>query len=407
MELQTYLNNMMDPAGLPFYPIIFQVLLVLTFALHITMINLVLGSTVVAIWELGRKNPYGLRLAKALGRVITVGLSIAIVLGVAPLLFVQVIYDPYWYTANTMSAFWAMLFLLVVTLAFYSAYGFYLGNRRAAMENASTRWAWVSLVMLLVAGLFIHMLSMEQLNAPLWKGWLVGPDGTVSVAGGEFHGVSLGRLLHFFIGSLAVTGVFLMLYHWYFRQRADYEQEYLVYVSKRGVSIAFWSLFPAIAAGFWWLGTVPQDFHFVANPFFVLGAIAGVCTTAYIGTSFNKPADRAIPAAIALFATIFVMCCAREGLRMDYAGLNGYSIFNYHVNPDWPSTILFFATFVAGLYVLCFPAVAAFKAGRVPKGQVVTLDPELGKKAVQVMVVWFGVVAALGLVISLKNGALF
>ncbi len=407
MELQTYLNNMMDPAGLPFYPLVFQVLLVLTFALHITMINLVLGSTFVAIWEVGKKTTYSLRLAKALGRVITVGLSIAIVLGVAPLLFVQVIYDPYWYTATTMSAFWAMLFLLVVTVAFYAAYGFYLGNRQADTDTVSVRWAWISLLMLLVAGLFIHMLTMEQLEPQMWKKWLIGQHGVVSVAGGEFHGISLGRLLHFFIGSLAVTGVFMMLYHWYFRDRADYDPGYLEYVSKTGVKLAFWSLFPAIGAGFWWLGTVPDGFHFASNPFFLAGAIMGVCTTAYIGTASEKPAEKAIFSALALFVTIFIMCCAREGLRMDYTGAHGYSIFNYRVNPDWPSTILFFATFLAGLYVLCFPAIAAFKAGKAPKGQVVSLDPSLGKTAVGVMVAWFAVVAALGLFVSLKNGVLF
>ena len=199
----------------------------------------------------------------------------------------------------------------------------------------------------------------------------------------------------------------MMLYHWYFRKRADYEAEYLEYVSRRGVRLAFWSLFPAIGAGFWWLGTVPGDFYFASNPLFVIGAVAGVCTTAYIGSAFDRPADKAVPAALAMFVTILAMCCAREGLRMDYAGVNGYSIFRYHVNPDWPSTVWFFATFLAGLYVLYFPMVAAFKAGRAPRGQVVILDPALGKRSVGVMIAWVVVVVALGLFVSFKNGVLF
>jgi len=115
---------------------------------------------------------------------------------------------------------------------------------------------------------------------------------------------------------------------------------------------------------------------------FLAGAILGVAATAYIGASLYKPQERAIPAALLMFLSIFVMCCAREALRMKYMSQAGYSIYNYPVNADWPSTLLFFATFVMGLFVLYFPAVAAFEAGRVKSGQVATLDPSIGRKAV-------------------------
>ncbi len=407
MDLATYVNAMRDPAGLPFYPIVFQLLLVLTFALHIIMVNLVVGSTFLAIWEIWKRNEYGLKLSKALGRVLTVSLSIAIVLGVAPLLFVQVIYDPFWYTANTMSAFWALMFLVVITVAFYAAYGFYLGNRKSDVTSAKTGWAWVTAGFLLCTGLFIHMLSMEQLMPQHWKEWIVASSGMVSYAGGEFHGIEFGRLLHILIPSFAVTGVFLMLYSAYFSGREDYDEAYLDYVGKKGAWMAFWASAIAIGAGFWWLGLIPADFHFARNPFFLLGAILGVVTTAYIGASISNPKKRALPAAGLMFLTIFIMCCAREALRMKYMSLAGYSIYNYPVNPDWPSTILFFATFVMGLFVLYFPAIAAFQAGRVKAGEIATIDPAIGRKAVAAMIGWFVIVAGLGIIVSLKNGVLF
>ncbi len=407
MDIATYVNSMRDPAGLPFYPIIFQFLLVLTFAMHITMVNLVVGSTFVAIWEVWKKNEHGLRLAKALGRVLTVGMSIAIVLGVAPLLFVQVIYDPFWYTATTLSAFWALMFLVVITLAFYAGYGFYLGNRNADIDSAKTVWALVAGGLLLVTALLIHMLSMEQLMPQHWKDWIVSANGSVSYAGGEFHGIAFGRLLHFLLPSFAVTGVFLMLYSAYFKDREDYDKAYVNYVGQKGAWMALWASVLAIGAGFWWLGLIPSDFHFVRNPLFLLGAAMGVATTAFIGSSIFKPQERAIPAALLMFGTIFVMCCAREALRMKHMSQAGYSIYNYPVNADWPSTILFFATFIMGLFVLYFPAVAAFQAGRAKAGQVVTLDPCIGRKAVSAMIGWFVIVAGLGIIVSIKNGVLF
>ncbi len=407
MDIATYVNSMRDPAGLPFYPIVFQFLLVLTFALHITMVNLVVGSTFLSIWEIWKRNSFGLRLAKALGRVITVGLSVAIVLGVAPLLFVQVIYDPFWYTATSLSAFYALMFLVVITLAFYSAYGFYLGNRNADVASAKTGWALVAAGFLLFTALFIHMLSMEQLMPQHWKQWIVSPSGVVSFSGGEFHGIEFGRLLHFLIPSFAVTGVFLMLYSAYFKDREDYDPDYLDYVGKKGAWMAFWASAIAIGAGFWWLGLTPTGFHFARNPIFLAGAILGVVTTAYLGTSLHKPQERAIPSALLMFSSIFVMCCAREALRMKYMSKAGYSIYNYPVNTDWPSTLLFFATFAMGLFVLYFPALAAFEAGRTKSGQVATLDPSIGKKAVSAMIAWFVIVAGLGIIVSVKNGVLF
>ncbi len=407
MDIATYVNSMRDPAGLPFYPIVFQFLLVLTFALHIIMVNLVVGSTFLAIWEIWKRDSFGLRLSKALGRVITVGMSIAIVLGVAPLLFVQVIYDPFWYTATTLSAFWALLFLVVITLAFYAGYGFYLGNRKAEVNTAKTGWALVAAGLLLFTALFIHMLSMEQLMPQHWKEWIISANGVVSYSGGEFHGVEFGRLLHILIPSFAVTGVFLMLYAAYFKDRGDYDPEYLEYVGQKGAWMAFWASALAIGAGFWWLGLIPQEFHFARNPFFLAGAILGVATTAYIGASVYRPQERAIPSALLMFLTVFVMCCAREALRMKHMSQAGYSIYNYPVNADWPSTILFFATFIMGLFVLYFPAVAAFEAGKVRSGQVATLDPYIGRKAVSAMIAWFVIVAGLGIIVSLKNGVLF
>lgn len=407
MELSLFLNNMRDPAGIPFYPVLFQVLMVLTFAMHITMVNLVIGSTFVALWEAAKKTDNSLRLAKALGRVITVSLSIAIVLGVAPLLFVQVIYDPLWYTANTMSAFYAMLFLVLVTGGFYAAYGFYLGNRKADTSTFSAGWAWLALILMLLAALIIHMLSMEQLMPEEWKGWIITSQGSYLTDGGQFHGIAPGRLLHFMLSSFAVTGVFMMLYGVYFKERPDFDQVYLDYVMRRGAGIAFSFSVVAAVAGFWWAGEIPAEFNFFRNPFFLAGATGGIALTAYLGMAHFNPEKYAVRAAIAMFAVIFVMCAAREGLRMDYASVFGYSVFDYKVNVDWPSTILFLATFVMGLCVLCFPAMAAFKAGRAPTGEVVNIDAAHGKRAVAMMIIWFAVVAGLGIVVSLRNGTLF
>ena len=407
MELSLFLNNLRAPSGVPFYPVIFQALLVLTFALHISMINLAIGSAFTAIAEMGKKTGYGLRLAKALGRSLTVTLSIAIVLGVAPLLFVQVIYDPMWYTANTMSAFWAMFFLVIVTVAFYSAYGFYLGNGKSTVDNSKVFWGMIAAAMLIFAAMVIHMLTMEQMHIQQWKEWALDAYGMPDTGGGAFHGVEIGRLLHFIFPSFAVTGVYLMLYSWYFKNRSDYEEDYLKYVSKKGANMAMIGTVLTVASGFWWAGIIPEDFHFMSNFFFVAGALGGIALLAYLAKTALNPVKHAPHAAIAMFLVILIMCCAREALRMDYVAQAGYTIYDYKVNLNWGSTMLFLLTFLMGLYVMSFPAMVAFKVGRAEKDEVVTINPAIGKRSVIMMIGWFVVVAGLGIIISLKNGTLF
>lgn len=400
-----YVQMMRDPAGLPFYPVVFQLLMVLTFALHILFVNFVVGGMLVALWGRVSGNPHGLRLSKAMARASTVNLSIAIVLAVAPLLFVQVIYDPFWYTANTISAVWAMGFLVAVSLAFYALYLFYLGGKRPGRDG-NPFWLLVALVSAGVAGYIIHSLTMEQLQALQWKG-LVVKGLRVDATGTVLAGFSLPRILHFLLPSVAITGVYIMLYAWYFQGREDYPRDYIQFCGGLGSRLAIWATVGQAAVGVWWLLTLPGRLHFLSNPFFLVGAAAGLCLLGLLIAARSNPVAWAPRLMLMAFVAVFLMSYAREALRMAYVAGIGYSIFDYKVHPDWGSTLLFFLTFLAGLVVLAYPTVVAYHAGRSTKP--LESDPAegLGRAAYGLTILWFVVVAGLGIVISLKNGTLF
>ena len=407
MDLAQFLNGMRDPSGVPFFPVVFQFLMVLTFTLHIVCVNVVVGGLAISIWEAWKGGPYGRRLARGLAKASTIILSVAIVLGVAPLLFVQVIYDPFWYASNTMSAIWAMLFLVWVCTAFYAAYGFYLGNKKGdSYGELKLFWAYVALGAMVLAGITIHTLTMEALLPDMWHKWLIDGNGALLTGGARFHGMALGRLLHFFMASFAVTGVYMILYAWYFSPRPDMEPEYLAFVAKKGVNIALYGTLLAAATGFWWAGEVPESLGFLSNPVFLLSVLAAVIFILYLANSQNDPANHAIPITVLLLITVFVMSYAREILRMKYVGAFDYSIFAYKLNISWGSTLLFFATFVLGLVVLYFPLLCAYKTGRTEPGKVVVIPEKVGSLANILLVGWFIVVAGLGIIISFKNGTL-
>lgn len=56
MDMTLVLNSLRDPAGVPFYPIVFQALYILTWALHIAFVLLTLGGMVVSIIGNMKKN---------------------------------------------------------------------------------------------------------------------------------------------------------------------------------------------------------------------------------------------------------------------------------------------------------------------------------------------------------------
>jgi len=361
MDVHSALIALRDPMGIPFFPWLFQVLMVLTFALHILMVNLVVGGIGLAVYYHGKGGNYGKRWSKTLARCSTINLSIAIVLGVAPLLFIQVIYDPFWYTANAISAWWAMAFLLVITLGFLSLYVFYL--KRSKNPAGFGFFGIFSLVMIVFAGVIMSMFAMQQLLPGKWLSWYV-VNGSLQTLGSGFHAFSLGRFIHFIVPSFINIGIFMMLYAWYFRPRADFDQKYLNWVGSSGVRLAKIAAMIQVVIGLWWLFTVPMNLTFYANPVFLLGAVLGVLVMVMLMVGQKNPDRYAVTMGILSLVAVLGMSAAREVLRMSYLGQFDYSIYAYSVHLDVGSTALFLVTFVMGLVVIAYPIIIVFKLGR-------------------------------------------
>ena len=109
--------SLMDQAGAPAHPLIFLILGVVTFALHIAAVAVTLGALLLAVRGMMSADKNARRLAGTMAFTAKAGVGALVVLGVAPLLFVQVVYDPFWYTSNVLSAGWTIGFLFLLMLA--------------------------------------------------------------------------------------------------------------------------------------------------------------------------------------------------------------------------------------------------------------------------------------------------
>lgn len=404
METSAMLQLLKDPMGVPFYPVVFQILMVLTFALHIMFVNLALGTTcLAALGRLKGEERWG-RLAGGMGQAAAASVSGAILLGVAPLLFVQVIYDPFWYASSNLSAAWAIGFIFILMAGYASLY-----LARDRKGDASAAFAGFALTMFLLAGFIMHVLGFQLLHPEKWLGWYTS-HGAASTAGTVLHDFSIPRFLHFIVPAFAATGVFLMLYSWYFRARADADAAYLDWAGRLGAKMAFHATTIEVVTGFLWLLVLPRELSFHSHPLFVLGVVLGLALLGFLYHAQNRENDHhrfAWPAAAAMLVTILEMAAAREALRVRYLARFGYAIADHRLNLDWGSTALFFGTFVLCLVVLAWILAVAYQSGRVAGPW--EAGPRMrawGKASIGLLVSWLAIVAGLGVVITLRNRGL-
>jgi hypothetical protein len=400
MQTTALIKALEDPMGVPFFPLVFQALMVLTFALHILCVNVTVGAGALAVYGRLTGGDRWKALSLSLAKTVTMAVSAAIVLGVAPLLFVQVIYDPFWYASNSLSGAWVIAFIFIMMGAFGLSYA---SSLRGGKPGAA------ALVLFLLAGFIMHTLNFQALQPEKWLGWYVGPGG-VDPSGTALHDFSVPRFLHFIVPAFAVTGVFLMLFAWYFERRPDADGAQLDWTARLGSGLAYWATAAQMVVGVWFLLSLPDELRFIKNPFFLTGASLGVILFLLLGRIHlsPRPPQRSAPAAAAFTAVVVLaMAAAREALRGAYLGRFGYSMASPRVSLDWGSTALFFGTFVFGLVVLGYILAVAFQSGRVAgRWEAGPRMRAWGNASIGILVAWIVVVAGLGVFITLHNRGL-
>ena len=123
----------LDPNPLPAPYWVFKLLLLVTFLLHILAMNFLLGGSVLALLSkfLPGDKTYRDRIFSDIARKLPVFLPATITLGIAPLLFVQVLYGQFFYTSSAILAWPWFLVLLFLTVAYY---GFYYVSFQSAKQ---------------------------------------------------------------------------------------------------------------------------------------------------------------------------------------------------------------------------------------------------------------------------------
>lgn len=176
--------NSLFPFGLPFPTAFYLVLYVLTFALHQAFMHYVLAGSFYIAWcnlfpvndntpNVGRIANPSYRTEQPLCRCLRdwmpFVLSAAITAGVAPLLFIQIVYPTAFYTANLLLSWRWMIVIPVLIVAFYLLY--LVKSKRYAGWSSAVRTALA--VVIACCFLFVgfcwtanHLISMDAAAWP-------------------------------------------------------------------------------------------------------------------------------------------------------------------------------------------------------------------------------------------------
>jgi hypothetical protein len=193
-----------DPLPLPLPPLILKLLLLLTFILHIVAVNWGVGGAVLSFFHALRGRPEDRALARHAAVLVPPGVTFAITLGVAPLLFVQLSYGQFFYSATVLSAFpWLGLFVFL--MAGYGSLYRFTGSVTAGRIRA---WygALASALLLAVALVLANMTTLST-RPDLWRNLAqISPYGTrLNLADASLWP----RFFHFAAGITASAGMLM------------------------------------------------------------------------------------------------------------------------------------------------------------------------------------------------------
>jgi len=337
---------------------LFHVLLVFTFFLHALFMNLTLGGTLLAaiaqLTARGGDDPRVV-LARRLMGINAYGISFAITTGIAPLLFVQLLYQQYFYAATILIA-WVWLFMLVALMVGYYAVYVYKLKVVAAGRPGGGLWLTVSALTFLAIAMVHVAVNLIHSQPAKWASIAENPW---SILGDPAY---FPRLLHFVLAALGFSG--LVVAWWAVRAaRAGRDPELNAAVAGFAWKWVLVTTFVQVLDGFVLLLVLPR--HVISGLVeggaatlvpLGLAVVLGLGLLMMLARVATQPVEH--PGVVhgmlaAMTLTIAVMSITRHQVRELYLAPVA-SQTTLATAPQWGNFVLFALLLVAGLATVAY-----------------------------------------------------
>lgn len=350
--MQPNLIPAMDPNALPAPYWVFQLLLIVTFVLHILAMNFMVGGAVLALVSKmrSRNRETDDRIFFDVAKKLPVLLPATITLGVAPLLFVQVLYGQFFYTSSILMAWPWFLVLVLLTIAYYGFY--YVSYRRGKHPGSAGGVMLLSVVLIFLIGFaFSNNLTLSQTPAR-WGAKYFGHSGGWNLNLSE--PTLIPRFLHFMVAAVAVGGLLLVFMAWaHWKRDHAYARQLLQF----GGKAFMYATMAQMVVGVVFLVSLPRDMRMLfmgdnvlATTLLLVGVTGGIGAIFLMSDALRKENIRVAacytPALLGI--VVLSMAVMRNILRDAY--LKPYfHPEQFAVRTQWSVFPLFLALFVGGV----------------------------------------------------------
>lgn len=229
---------------IPVHWLWFQVLLIVTFFIHMILMNFLLGGSLLTVWDLLR----GKLEKNATGSIPTL-VALTVNFGVPPLLFVQVLYGHFFYSSSVLLAVPWILVIPILILAYYGAYIFVRkADRAPALSKGGL--IFTSLSLLYIAFVLVNNNTLA-IQPERWGTYFQDPGG---------WNLNLGeptlwpRYLHFVLAALGIGALGRAIAYHFSRM----DEEVKTGQIKRNLKIFAWITVIQFAIGSWFWLTMPD-----------------------------------------------------------------------------------------------------------------------------------------------------
>ena len=299
------------PDPIPGPGVLFWVLLNALFMIHILLVNIMIGTGAISLITILKKkaaNP----LARDVARKLPAVIALAINMGVAPLLFLQLLYGQFIYVSSTlMAVFWISAVGLLI-IAYTNAY--YYKTRFDALSTGARAFFLGAAVLLFVSIGFILSNNMTLMIQPAsWFRYFTRPDGFLLNLKDT---VLWPRYLHFLTASLAVGGLFIAVVWTLKKQKGIAESDANIQLGMRwftGATLA------QLLVGFWFQMSLPREIiHLFLGDSALHTSVFAFAMLLFIQTVSYGIRSRVWPAVASVSVLIAVMILMRDLVRTAY-----------------------------------------------------------------------------------------
>lgn len=321
----------------------FLVLLLLTFPLHLLAMNAMLGGLVIGVAQHINGGQVQKRLAHRVALALPLLIALVVNLGVAPLLFLQVLYGQFVYTSSILMGLFWILVIPVLMLAYSGSYlydfkfeglgrlGIVVGGLCCVLFLAIAAMFSGNMLLMVLPYRFVEY--FEAMNGTIL------PIDTLQY---------WSRYLHMVVSALAIGGLAVALLG---RFRAERDLNLADHATRLGLRVFWIFTLVNVAVGTFFLSSLPKEqmLLFMGRDLGATAALAAglLLTAGAIITAIRRNLLLTVLHAVVL---VYVMVFMRAWLRADYLH-QVFTLDQLEMMSQYSPMLFFFATL--GLGAVC------------------------------------------------------